>query len=82
MTNDNHDLPGELASATAEYLRTVALLFRAHERAEREGAWREYDHAAAASSAAAARLDDVLSRLTKDEAERLWKEIEARRRSL
>lgn len=77
MTNDNHDLSGMLASATAEFLRTGASLMHAHERAEREGAWRDYDTAAAANTAAATQLVDVLSRFPKDAAERAWKAIDA-----
>lgn len=80
MTKDKASFADELAAATECYLRSAAALRRAQLSGERAGAWRRYDCAVRDSAAATDQLDTLLGQRSRGEAERLWQEIEGKRR--
>jgi hypothetical protein len=83
--NDNKTRDEELAAATAHYLRTIAKLSRAHDRADKYGshdAFLAMDKAAQAHSAAGNRLAGVLNQFPKQEGDRLMKVIDAKARKV
>lgn len=80
MSKGKASFADELAVATEFYLRSTAALRRAQLSGERVGAWRRYDRAMRETAAAIDQLDTLLSDRSRGEAERLWHEIEGKRR--
>jgi hypothetical protein len=83
--NDNKTRAEELAAAIAHYLRTSAELIRAADRAEEYSSHENclaLDKAVEADSAAGNRLAHVLNQFTREEADRLQKQIDEQRRKL